>query len=175
MSLPDARRDWCPLAFVACTAVLAVGCSSDRLPTYPVTGRVVFQDGSTVRAGSIELKSREYGVQARGEIGDDGTFRLTTYRDDDGAVEGVHDCVVVQLVMVEELDDFKPSTEGIVDSRFGSYSTSGLECQVSPGEDNFVTLTVDAMHPKPVSDDSTASPDHDHSHHRHHYAEADAK
>ena len=149
--------------------VVALGCSSDRLPTFPVQGRVVFPDGSPVRTGSIELKSNEFGVQSRGNIGGGGSFQLTTYDENDGAVEGTHRCVVVQLVMVEELSNFKPSTEGVIDPRFGSYSTSKLECHVSSTVDNHVTLTVE-----PLSADFTSaaksskseadSHDHDHEH-----------
>lgn len=151
------------IAVCLCAALLAVsGCSNGRLPTYPVNGRVVFSDGSPVHVGTIELKSREHGVQARGEIGNDGRFRLTTYRDGDGAVSGAHDCVVVQLVIVEGIENFRPSTEGVVDPRFGAYSTSGLECEVSESGPNDVTITVEGLKSLPGRGDSEK---HDHEHH----------
>lgn len=156
------------------------GCSSDRLPTYPVQGRVVFSDGSPVHTGSIELKSREHGVQARGTIAGDGSFQLTTYEPNDGAVAGTHDCVVVQLVMVEELDNFTPSMAGIVDPRFGAYSQSGLKCEVYAESDNAVTITVEPMHPKPTGTNATSSDTRAHEHHlhqhdRHHDDQPDPK
>ncbi|MEX0819210.1 MAG: hypothetical protein WD070_06445 [Pirellulaceae bacterium] len=157
------------IAVLLLLSVGGIGCSNDRLPTYPVQGRVVFSDGSPVHTGSIELKSREHGVQARGNIAADGSFQLTTYKQNDGAVEGTHDCVVVQLVMVEELSNFTPSTEGVVDARYGSYSKSGLECEVSPAKQNVVTITLEPMHPKPAGSGSqphTHGPE-DHSGHEH--------
>lgn len=145
-------------------AALSAGCSNDRLPTYPVRGRVVFPDGSPVKTGSIELRSRQHRVHARGDIDKNGFFRLTTYDENDGAVEGGHECVVVQLVMVEELKNFDPSTDGVVDPRFGSYTTSGLECHVSSKEDNDVTLTVRPLVSTRTTDAKPVSSLHGHSH-----------
>ena len=147
---------------------LVAGCSNDRLPTYAVQGQVVFSDGSPVRTGSIELKSVRHGVQARGDIASDGSFQLTTYEENDGAVEGVHKCVVVQLVMVEELANFKPSTEGVVDPRFGSYSTSDLECRISNRDDNRVKLTVEPIRLGAASTGKAADHPHDHGHQHDH-------
>ena len=143
---------------------LVAGCSNDRLPTYAVQGQVVFSDGSPVRTGSIELKSVQHSVQARGDIASDGSFQLTTFEKNDGAVEGVHKCVVVQLVMVEELANFKPSTEGVVDPRFGSYSASGLKCSVSNSDDNRVKLTVEPISLGAASTKNASDHAHQHDH-----------
>jgi hypothetical protein len=145
------ERDWLrrysTLLFVVMTAGLFTsgGCSDGRLPTYPVSGRVLFLDGSPVHVGTIELKSREHGVQARGEIDTDGRFVLSTYESGDGAVVGTHDCVVVQLVMVEDIKNFRSSTEGVVHPRFGSYSSSGLVCQVGKSQRNEIDVRVEPL------------------------------
>jgi hypothetical protein len=139
----------------------AAGCS-DRLPTYPVLGRVVFPDGSPVHTGTIELKSREHPIQARGDIAHDGSFRLTTYVENDGAVEGKHDCVVVQFVVVEEIPNFQPSYEGVVHPKFASYSTSRLECEVLPSGKNQLTIQVE---PFRQSSNADSRADHRHSEH----------
>ena len=155
--------------WIGCAAVCAGmfvfgGCSSGRLPTYPVSGKVVFPDGSPAHVGTVEFRSREHGIQARGEIGIDGRFQLTTYKDGDGAVAGTHDCVVVQLVIVEGIANFRPSTEGVVHPRFGSYSTSGLSCEVSAADANNLTITVEGLDAPLGKGDS----DHDHSHQHEH-------
>ena len=59
-----------------CLLGQALGCSSDRLPTYPVTGRVVFTNGDPVKTGLIEFRSVEHGLNARADIARDGSFRL---------------------------------------------------------------------------------------------------
>lgn len=127
-------------------ALLAVvgGCS-DRLKCYPAKGVVVFPSGSTAHVGTVELKSREHGVQARGEIQQDGTFTLTTYVPNDGAVAGIHDCVVVQFVMTEDIKNLTTSALGVVHPRFGSYSTSGLVVEVKPDAPNDFKLQVEGV------------------------------
>lgn len=126
------------------SALLAVGCSSD-LPTYPVSGKVLFTDGSPVKVGTVELKSREHPIQARGKIDTDGTFQLTTYNENDGAVAGVHDCVIVQFVMAEDVTGHRPSTIGVVGRRYASYTTSGLTLEITGDGENEVVLEVEGI------------------------------
>jgi hypothetical protein len=144
------------LSFSA-TLVCLIGCSDGRLKTYPVKGKVVFKTGSPVHVGTIELKSREHGVQARGSIEKDGSFTLTTYVDGDGAVVGTHDCVVVQFVMTEELKNFKPSAVGVVHPKFASYSSSGLSVEINAERPNDITIEVEGV--KRVSPDEEAKHD----------------
>jgi len=89
-----------------------------------------------VHVGTIELESREQAVTARGEIGGDGRFVLSTFKPGDGAVAGMHDCVVVQMVIVEDISNFRPITGGVIHPRFDSYATSGLVCEVSDNIEN---------------------------------------
>ena len=129
---------------VVATCFVLTGCS-DQLRTYPVSGKVRFTTGGVVHVGTVELKSREHKVQARGQIQSDGSFTLTTYKDGDGAVAGMHDCVVVQFVMAEGISGHKPSTVGVVDRRYASYSTSGLTVEVSPLRKNELILEVQGI------------------------------
>ena len=131
------------LSVVAMCFVLP-GCS-DQLRTYPVSGKVRFTTGGVVHVGTVELKSREHNVQARGQIQSDGSFTLTTYKDGDGAVAGIHDCVVVQFVMAEGISRHKPSTIGVVDRRYASYSSAGLNVEISPDHSNELILKVEGI------------------------------
>ena len=131
------------LSVVALCFVLT-GCS-DQLRTYPVSGKVRFTTGGVVHVGTVELKSKEHNVQARGQIQSDGSFTLTTYKEGDGAVAGMHDCVVVQFVMAEGISGHRPSTMGVVDRRYASYSTSGLKAEISPDHSNELNLKVDGI------------------------------
>jgi len=149
----------CFLLIVA-SAIGSAGCSDGRLPTYPASGQVVFEDGSPVHVGTVELKSREHNIHARGEISTDGRFVLTTYKPGDGAVAGTHDCVVVQMVMVEEIANFQPSTEGVVHPRFGSYRTSELMVEVAEKRTNELKIIVDGLTDRPT----TSSGKHVHDH-----------
>ncbi len=85
-----------------------------------------------MKTGTVELKSREHPIQARGTIDPDGHFELTTYRSADGAIAGTHDCVVVQMVVTEDLKTANHGVYGVVNPRHASYQTSGLTCTVEP-------------------------------------------
>jgi len=117
------------------------GCSG-RLATYPVQGKVQFLDGAPVRVGTVELKSLDHAVQARGEIQEDGSFTLSTFADGDGAVAGKHACVVVQFLMLEEAAGHRPSKLGVIDRRYSSYGTSGLSIEILPQSSNNVVIEV---------------------------------
>lgn len=126
----------------ACAA--CVGCS-DQLETYPITGKVQFENGNPVVVGNVEFQSIEHKINARGEIQRDGTFQLTTFNDNDGAVAGEHKCVVIQTVMVEHIPGHRGSVIGVVNPKHASYATSGLSFTVAEDAANEVTLVVDGV------------------------------
>ena len=80
-------------------ALAGVGCNSDRLPTYPTTGTIQFQDGRPVRFGSIEFYNVENDITARGTIGRDGTYQVGTFQPKDGTIAGEHQVVIIQVLM----------------------------------------------------------------------------
>lgn len=149
------------LAFCFSVGILiaSVGCGPSRPPAYPAKGRVVFPNGSSVKTGTVELKSRQHGTHARGTIEADGSFVLTTYEKDDGAVAGLHDCVVVQMILAEDAKFRLHGTYGVVHTRFASYATSGLTCTVEPKASNDIVLTVEG-----IGKLSTGGTEKDHKH-----------
>lgn len=123
--------------------VFAVGCSSDQVTTYPVSGRVVFENGRPVRHGTVELTSVEHQTTATGKIGHDGGFVLGTYTPTDGAAAGEHNAIVVQMV----IDDgsFKHTVDhgAPVPTKYASYETSDVTVSVETDKENVVTITID--------------------------------
>src|SRR5205085_213820 len=78
------------------TSLVVAGCGKSQ-KTYPVEGSVTYPDGKPLVGGSVEFESQEAetkGLNARGDIGADGSYRLKTGKDD-GAVEGSHRVIVV--------------------------------------------------------------------------------
>lgn len=127
-----------------CSMFLAFNIGCNRGPKIVVAeGVVQFEDGSPVVVGTIETKSLAYdGVQATGKIQRDGSFKLTTFVDGDGAAVGDHQCVVVQFVMTEGLKGHQPSTQGVVNPKHRNYSTSGLRFTVPDEGTKSIKLIV---------------------------------
>ena len=85
---------------LAMIVAAVVGCGPERRETVPVTGRVMV-GGQSLASGTITFWPDDGGPPAGGSIGADGTYRLTTYKDGDGAVLGTHK-VTVQAEQVSE-------------------------------------------------------------------------
>ena len=119
------------------------GCGSDQVPTYPVAGRVVFQDGSPVRTGTVELESKQFGTTATGSIQTDGTFVLGTYTATDGAAEGEHNAIVVQIIIADGSIKHTVDHGRAVPPMYGDYDTSPLTIKVKAIEDNQVVLAIE--------------------------------
>lgn len=155
------RRGLCALSddtaerfrrFVLPAALLAffLGCSNQP-PTYPVVGRVTFSDGEPVNSGTVEFLSAEHDLNARGKIKSDGSYVLSTFRPNDGAVAGRHRIIVVQHIIVETARPVKHGGSGhahkphrVVDRRYASYRNSTLSSLVSDRGSNVIDLEVES-------------------------------
>lgn len=85
-----AVRDWLGLAAVV--AAIAPGCGgSDGSPgpLASVSGRVLLANGKPLTRGRVTFVSKDASAPpASGDLGPDGSFKLTTRTPDDGAVPG---------------------------------------------------------------------------------------
>ncbi len=75
-------------------SLVCYGCGSPSealapSPPVPVKGKVTYR-GKPLSKGEITLMPTDGGQQARGTIQSDGTFVLRTFKDEDGALIGVH-------------------------------------------------------------------------------------
>src|SRR5262245_8182002 len=128
-------------AAAAALLTLGLGCSGGPA-IYPVEGTVVFADGSPARelkGYTVEFERAERGagklVSAVGTVGPDGTFRLTTLKDGDGAYVGRHRVVVSPPATSGD----GPAPSRIIPDRYGTFDASGLAAEVEP-KANRVTL-----------------------------------
>jgi hypothetical protein len=119
------------------------GCRDDgRLPTYAVTGKVVFSDGTPLPGGWIIFESPEHKLAARGIIEKDGTYRLGTYEQEDGAVAGRH-LVAIVPASPEGFDPDKTTAPPILDPKYSHMDRSGIEQEVQADGENDFTITVE--------------------------------
>lgn len=151
------RRGPIDLASLAATLTIVAalsGCSDGRPRTYPVTGFVQFSDGKPVRSGTVEFRSTQHRLNARGKIDSTGRFQLGTFGTDDGAVAGMHQAIVTQIVAPPDArraprgHQHTTPLSALVAAKHARYETSGLEAEISPHERNEVTLVVE-RHERP--------------------------
>ncbi len=144
------QRRWLVAAIVG-LLLASVGCGSKQRPTYEAGGKVVFKkDGKPLTAGYVEFESMDAELKnrlnARARLRPDGTFRLGTYGEEDGAVEGPHRVLVMppwpEGGSAEEQDP--PRARPTIHRRFYDYETSGLQFTVSREKDrNFFVIEVE--------------------------------
>ncbi|MFK7817167.1 MAG: hypothetical protein AB8G99_00490 [Planctomycetaceae bacterium] len=139
---------------LALIVFLPKGCS-DRIPVYPVSGRVVFSDGSPVKTGTIEFESQEHLTSSTGRIDDNGNFVLGTYEPADGAPAGLHKAIVMQMVISDGTIKHERDHGLPVNYKYRHPETSGLSFEIDAGENNLKVV----VEPEP---DSSPMNDNDH-------------
>jgi hypothetical protein len=139
MKMPNCRNDANrrrtseAITLAILTLLILTGCGKKQLPTAPVEGKVLYQ-GKSLTFGGV-LFQPDDGPLARGKIEPDGTFRLSTYRDGDGAVLGKHR---VQIACYETQ---RPEAKGqdaverglgkpLIPRKYLRLDTSGLQAEV---------------------------------------------
>lgn len=124
--------------------LLLSGCN-DQPPTYKVLGTVEFSDGTKPKFGDVEFYSDQFKINARGKIQRDGTFTVSTFHEGDGSVAGTQKIVIMQQVgnylLAKSGTATKHDHGSLIDKKHFDYRTSGLSCEIVPGE-NHVHLVL---------------------------------
>jgi hypothetical protein len=102
--------------------------------TVSVSGRVKFKDGSdaSVLAGyGVTFEPTEGKASSMGEVQPNGTFTLSTFGANDGAVPGKYQVVVTPPASP---DPDKPPQKSKIPAKYADFSTSGLTVEIKPGQ-----------------------------------------
>ena len=121
------------LHMVLCLIVACVGCGRGQLPTAVVEGRVLYE-GKPLAFGSVMFQPVAGGPIARGIIQADGSFRLTTYKPNDGAILGEH------LVRISCFENQRPA-----ESTAPSADVDALKTHIEPRPTVFRTIELKAF------------------------------
>jgi hypothetical protein len=128
------------LSLCLTAALLAAGCGSQgpALPeAFPVKGKVLLASGQPLRTGRVTFhpKDQTAGIEPFAEIQPDGSFTLTTYRLNDGAVPGRY--VVTITPYSYKTGNLKVSKASQIPRRFWEKETSNLVIDIK-AEDNLL-------------------------------------
>lgn len=113
--------------------VLITGCgggteqAASRLAPVPVKGSIIYK-GKRLTGGTVRFEPEDGGREASGEIGPDGTFTVSTFGKDDGAVAGTH-----RLAIEPPAGRAKS-----LPAKFRSAASSKIVLEVSPGKTEYL-------------------------------------
>jgi len=115
------------LLFLCVILACCLGCS-DKVQ---VSGKVVFTDGTPLMTGTVVFDNGR--DQAKGRISEDGTYRLSSLKDNDGIVPGEYGVYVTGAVdrsLGTMPQGSIPIPRDLINIKFTSKATSGLHCTV---------------------------------------------
>lgn len=116
-------------AFALCA--LCFGCSYKPPPppkTVKISGKILLPDGRPLQAGRVAFKPAQPGRQeAYSEIESDGSFTLTSYNKDDGAVPGDY---VVTIELISYKSGALQHVRAPVPAKYLDAKTSDLRAEV---------------------------------------------
>jgi hypothetical protein len=138
------------LVIVIGLSVVMCGCTGGR---YKVTGKVTYEDGTPVEAGTIiaEATINDQPVSLQGNIAKDGRFTLGSAKPGDGALPGTYQVLVLPPTLAD--DKIAAGELPAIDGKYGKFETSGLTLTVKPERNEF-NITV--SRPKPKTTPPTA-------------------
>ena len=116
------------------------GCQQQAEQRYPITGKVLFEDGSNAQFGIIEFRSNSpEPVVVRSKIKKDGTFKVRT-------IKGKHTVIILQVIGIPRGRPRKiVHKHGLeVADKYRDYQTSDLKIEVKPDGANQFELQVDS-------------------------------
>ncbi len=133
----------CAWLVIFVAGMVAAGCSKQgKMETAPVSGKVTYR-GKAVPTGTVMFVPGE-GPAATGEIGSDGSYKLTTFSPGDGAVIGTHKVTITALQgMGDALPEQRSATPPpLVPAKYLNGETSGLVAEVKPKTKNEVNFDL---------------------------------
>ena len=141
-----------PSLLAVLSTVLLAGCGSRHPDVVPVAGRVMI-DGNAVKSGRVMFYP-EKGRAATGPIQSDGSYVLTTYASEDGALLGSHKVTIQATELIgppppppeEEykVRDKIPVVKWIVPQKYADPTTSDLTAEVK-SQKNQIDFSLKSM------------------------------
>jgi hypothetical protein len=136
------------LSTIGLLVFATVGCGSNQLPVAPVEGQVLYR-GKAIESGSVMFQPT-MGPPAKGVIKPDGTFRLSTYGVDDGAVIGQHKVRIASVgrqadAPIQPGDSPSEAIRGsrLIPEKYSYFESSGLTAEVKEENEAYVLKLTD--------------------------------
>jgi hypothetical protein len=119
--------------------LLLFGCSRK---TAPVNGRVKFKDGgdiSVLRGYMVSFEPEDDRISGTGEVAADGSFKITTFTANDGAIPGRHRVAI----SAPDPPPDAPPPKPVIPQKYRDFGTSGLTADIKAGTTNNVEFELE--------------------------------
>lgn len=127
--------------------VFLAGCGNGKLTTQPVSGKVSF-NRKPLTHGTVILQP-DVGPVAQGEIQKDGSFRLSSYQPNDGAVIGRHRVTVVSRGKPRNGPVGEPLPgKLLIPEKYTNAETSGIDVDIKPSDNKPLLVELTGPAPK---------------------------
>jgi hypothetical protein len=130
------RKARIPIALVVLCVTLTTGCGGAEDPPQPVAGQVLVNCKPAARA-TVTFHplddSRPAKVRPTAQVDEKGEFRLTTFKEGDGAPEGEYQVTVVWYLATRKNPADDPVPVNYLPPRYSRPETSQLRVRVNKG------------------------------------------
>jgi len=120
----------CGMVAMVAACLLAAGCGR-RIALVPSEGRVTL-DGKPIEFGAVMVQPKA-GPAAQAKINSDGTFRLGTFKPDDGAIPGPATVRVICRKDITQPGGEQAYGPSLIPERYTRFDTSGLSVEIKAG------------------------------------------
>ncbi len=134
----------CHISVIATFPLFVVlsGCSEQRVPVYPVSGKITYKGqppvGASVVLHSLSGSDAKDVVPA-GTVKDDGSFTVTSYDPGDGAPQGDYVATIEWYRYQSELGGAGPN---VIPSKYVSAKTSPVKLSVDGGPAQIAPIII---------------------------------
>ena len=134
----DRPKVWKRIRIAGWLLLLLIGSGCTKTTLQPVEGKITYKDGSAMVGGgqiTFDPLDPNNKTGARGNIRDDGSFRMGTYADADGVTEGKYRVAIVPPPIRNPNNP--PPGWPPLDRKYMSHASSGLEFNVVSGRNTY--------------------------------------
>ncbi len=132
------------LAFAVGLLLEMASCRRNDRPVFPATGKVLYKgkpaEGARVTFVSLSEKDAKR-PRPGGEVGPDGTFRLSTYASYDGAPPGRYAVLVVYPSAAKQVDGENAGPD-LLGGRYADPKTTPLRAEIKEGTNELEPFDV---------------------------------
>lgn len=135
------------IALVAVGLVSLAGCGESLPETVEVHGQITYQ-GEPLETGMVTFEPVKTDTNppirpAKGFLESDGTYRLSTFRTNDGAMPGEYVVLVHAFNEVSSVDALSPAPISIIPEKYNRSDTSSLTATIPANGNSSLEMNFD--------------------------------